>query len=152
MDDVILPLVLTSKYLVSLLNLVVVMLTLWYVKTIFMQGFTVIICALQVEFGEYLNYTCADGIDGTGIQIQYEEPVGDDGKNNLLIYIPIAVGAVILIIIVLFILILCVVVQVRYRKEKQSEKLFADLQMQLEEMESGLADECKAGKNLSYYL
>jgi len=35
----------------------------------------------------------------------------------------------------------------RYRqKEKENEKLFADLQLQLEEMESGLADECKTGK------
>ena len=105
---------------------------------------------LQVYFGEYLNYTCAEGTDGRGIQIQYQEPVGDDEENNLPIYIPIAVGAVILIIIVLFILILCIVIQRYRKKEKQSEKLFADLQMQLEEMESGLADECKTGNLLVF--
>ena len=85
-----------------------------------------------------------------GVQIQYQETVDDKG-NNLPIYIPVAVGAVILIIIILFIIILCVVVQRYRKKEKQSEKLFADLQMQLEEMESGLADECKTGKPVGIY-
>ena len=100
---------------------------------------------MQVSIGRNLSYPCESGTNGTGVQLQYLEPVDDEG-NNLPIYIPIAVGAVILIIIVLFIIILCVVVQRYRKKEKQSEKLFADLQMQLEEMESGLADECKTGK------
>ena len=131
------------KYCVSLLNLVVVVLILRYVKLFLCKALHCIICVLQVYFGKSLNYTCAEQTDGT--QIQYEEPVDDGEENNLPIYIPIAVGAVILIIIVLFILILCIVVQRYRKKEKQSEKLFADLQMQLEEMESGLADECKTG-------
>ena len=96
-------------------------------------------CA-QVFIGEYLNFTIG--------QIQYQQ---SDASDGLPIYIPIAVvGGVIGILIFLFIIILCVIVR-RYReKEKQSEKLFADLQMQLEEMESGLADECKTG-NLYYF-
>lgn len=103
---------------------------------------------VQVEFGENLRRTdCDDGIGGTnGIVIEYEQPSSStDENNNLPIYVPIVVGAVILIIIVLFVIILCIVVQRYRKKEKKSEKLFADLQMQLEEMESGLADECKTG-------
>lgn len=99
-----------------------------------------IIFIIQVFIGEDLNYSVG--------QIQYVQPEGQGEDDSLPIYIPIAVGAFILLIILLFLIILCIVI-VRFRKkEKESEKLFADLQMQLEEMESGLADECKTGKML----
>ena len=95
-------------------------------------------CA-QVFIGVNLNFTIG--------QIQYQQ--SDASDDGLPIYIPIAVVAgAIGILIFLFIIILCCIVQRYRKKEKQSEKLFADLQMQLEEMESGLADECKTGKPL----
>ena len=88
-----------------------------------------------------MNYTVG--------QINYQpEDEGDDVFDFL--YIIIAVAAVIFLIILSFLIILCVVVQRYRKKEKESERLFADLQMQLEEMESGLADECKTGTNLYY--
>ena len=98
----------------------------------------------QVYIGENLNYT-----EG---HIQYQQPQEDDKAASLPIYIPAAVGAVILIIIVLFLLILCIVIQRYRKKEKESEKLFADLQLQLEEMESGLADECKTGTTYILFI
>ena len=93
----------------------------------------------QIYIGENLNYMVG--------QIDYQpEDEGDDVFDFL--YIIIAVAVVIFLIILSFLIILCVVVQRYRKKEKESERLFADLQMQLEEMESGLADECKTGINL----
>ena len=96
---------------------------------------------VQIYIGENINYTVGQ------INYQQSEDNGEEDNEDLL-YIVIAVAGVIAIIILSFLVILCVVVQRYRKKEKKSEKLFADLQMQLEEMESGLADECKTGINL----
>ena len=91
---------------------------------------------LKVYFGENLNFTVGE--------IQFLQPEGEDNTLTQII-IPAAVGGAVLILALLFLILLCIVIRRYHKKEKENERLFADLQLQLEEMESGLADECKTG-------
>ena len=84
-----------------------------------------IICVLQVKFGEKLNYTCADGIDGTGIQIQYQEPVEEDtssGSVDSTIIIIIALALTVVVLIALFLsTILIFYIRKSYSKSKPTK-------------------------------
>ena len=91
---------------------------------------------LQVYFGDNLNFRVGE--------IRYQQTEEDDNTLTQIV-IPAAVGGAVLILALLFLIVLCVVIRRFRKKEKESERLFADLQLQLEEMESGLADECKTG-------
>jgi len=91
---------------------------------------------LQVYFGENLEILVGE--------IRYQRSEEDD-DTLIQIIIPAAVGGTVLILALLFLIVLCIVVRRYRKKEKENERLFADLQLQLEEMESGLADECKTG-------
>ncbi|XP_065900650.1 plexin-A2-like isoform X2 [Dysidea avara] len=89
---------------------------------------------VMVYFGDNLNFRVGE--------IRYQQTEEDDNTLTQIV-IPAAVGGAVLILALLFLIVLCVVIRRFRKKEKESERLFADLQLQLEEMESGLADECK---------
>jgi len=95
------------------------------------------LCNLQVCFGDNLKFEVGE--------IRYQQSGEEDDDSLTQIIIPAAVGGAVLILALLFLIILCIVVRRYHKKEKENERLFADLQLQLEEMESGLADECKTG-------